>query len=89
MTTTKAPIDQIRDGALKAAIWLNQSEKGNYYSVTVTRTYRSGETFKDSSSFTGTENLRAAELHRKAYDRVLELRAQERAARANGSANIQ
>lgn len=83
--TKKQPVDQIRDGALKAAIWLNHSPSGSYYSVTVSRTFKQGETFKDSHSFSGTENLRAAELHRKAYDRVVQLRSGQHTKREKDS----
>lgn len=87
-TSTQKPVFTIRDGALKAAVWLNKRDSGHYYSVTVSRTFKQGDKFKDSYSFSGTENLRAAELHRKAYNRLLELRGQDRAPREDGSIQV-
>ncbi|MDX2198773.1 MAG: hypothetical protein SF069_07360 [Phycisphaerae bacterium] len=53
MTTKKQkPAHTIKLGRVKAAIWANQSEKGGTrYNVTLTRLYKEGDTWKDSSSF--------------------------------------
>lgn len=69
------PVDTIRDGALKATIWRNPSEKGDFYSTTLSRTYKDDEgRYKDSNSFASNDMLRVAELSRKTHDRVIELR---------------
>lgn len=73
-TSTNQPIDTLRDGALKATIWKNPTEKGWFYSVEISRTYKQGEVFKDSHSFSGTEPLQVARLAQVAYDRIVELR---------------
>lgn len=74
--TNAKPIETIRDGSLKASIWKNQSEKGPFYSVRITRTYTDEQgNFHDSDSFSGSELLRVARLAGKAYDRAAELRA--------------
>ena len=80
MTTNdkNQPIDTIRDGALKATIWKNDSEKGSFYSVDISRTYKVGETFKDSYSFSGSEPLQVARLANIAYDEIAELRKKDR-----------
>jgi 5-methylthioribose kinase len=84
MTTNQnKPIDTLRDGALKATIWKNESEKGAFYSVDISRTYKVGEQFKDSYSFSGTEPLQVAHLAQQAYDRIGTLRQQDRQANAN------
>ncbi|MGD9693603.1 MAG: hypothetical protein AB7G17_07260 [Phycisphaerales bacterium] len=76
MTTTNAkPIDTIRDGSLKATIWKNAGEKGDYYSVRITRTWRDDQgNYHDSDSFSGSELLRVARLASMAYDRSAERR---------------
>src|SRR5690349_4876707 len=50
------PIHVIRLGALRAAIWANRLPSGIVHNVTVSRTYRVGEEWKESSSF-GVEDL--------------------------------
>ena len=47
------PVYQIRLSAIRAAIWLNQSDKTDesWFTVTVTRSYRDKEQFKDTTTF--------------------------------------
>jgi len=71
------PINTIRDGALKATIWKNDSEKGSFYSVDISRTYKQDDVYKDSHSFSGTELLRVARLANIAYDEIAVLRAND------------
>ena len=81
--TTNRPVEQLRDGALKAAIFRNEGEKGPFFSVRFTRTYTDGNgTFHDSTSFSGTELLKLAHLAGQAYDRANALRAAETAKQA-------
>ena len=77
-TVNNKPIDTIRDRSLKATIWKNTSEKGDFYSVEFSRTYKDGETFKDSHSFTGTELLRISRLADIAYTEITIHRAADR-----------
>ena len=73
------PIDTLRDGNIKATIWKNFGEQGNFFSVTFTRTYKvEGGNYQDSDSFSGTQLLRLAHLATRTYDRVGELRAADR-----------
>lgn len=75
------PIDTLRDGQLKATIWKNHGEKGNFYTVTITRTYKDDAgNYHDSDSFSGTQLLQVSHLAGRAYDRVNQLRAADRAA---------
>ena len=75
------PIETLRDGRLKATIWKNFGDNGNFYSVNLTRIYQKDNgDWQDSDSFSGTELLRIARLAGKAYDRVNELRASDRVA---------
>ncbi len=71
------PTETLRDGSLKATIWKNESDKGPFYSVNLTRIYKDEHgKYHDTDSFTGTELLRIAHLATKAYDRTNQLRQQ-------------
>ncbi len=84
---TNKPIDTLRDGNLKATIWSNFGEKGTFYTVNLTRTYKDdADKYHDSDSFSGSELLRVAHLATSAYDRVSELRQADRAKLENGGA---
>ena len=72
------PAFTLRDGAIKATAWANDSEKGIFYSVDVSRGYKdqSGE-WKETTSFSGNDILRAGNLYNAAYNRILELKAND------------
>jgi len=76
-TQNNPPAETIRDGALKATIWRNFGENGTFYSVELSRTYKQGDVYKDSHSFTGTEPIQIARLAHLAYTRIGELRQQD------------
>jgi len=71
--TKQRPVETLRDGSVKAAIWKNEGENGTFYNVTFARTYISDGNIKDTDSFSGTQLLRLSRLAEKAYDRVAEL----------------
>lgn len=73
------PVETLRDGAIKAAIWRNESEKGAFFSVTFARTYKDGDgDLQDTESFSGTQLLRLARLADKAYEHTAKLAHAER-----------
>ena len=45
------PIHEIRLGAIKAAVWKNETSNGVFYNTTFTRLYKDGEEWKTSDSF--------------------------------------
>lgn len=45
------PIHEIRLGCVKAAVWANETQNGIRHNVTVTRIYKDGDTWKDSTTF--------------------------------------
>lgn len=45
------PIKNIRFGAVEASIWQNETNGRKTHSVTFKRSYKDGETWKDSESF--------------------------------------
>lgn len=48
---TRKPVHEVRLGRIKAAIWANENERGQRFSVTVSRIYKDGEQWKSSDSF--------------------------------------
>jgi len=77
-TNTNKPLDTIRDGSLKATLWKNTGEKGTFYSVDLSRTYKDEKgNYQDARTFRGTELLRIARLANIAYDEILIHRAND------------
>lgn len=73
------PVTTLRDGAIKATVWANESDKGTFYSVDVVRGYKDSATgeWKDVASFSGGDVLRASNLLAKAYNYTLDLKADD------------
>ena len=62
------PAHKIRNGVLQVTIWRNSGDKGNWYSVVPTRSYKQGEdTWKETDSLNADDCLAMAELIRDAY----------------------
>lgn len=55
------PIHVVRCGSIKAACWLNSSEKGVYFSTAITSSYLDESTgeWSDTTSFSGHRDLLA------------------------------
>lgn len=45
------PVHEVRLGRIRAAIWQNETEIGTRHNVTVSRLYKDGDDWKDSTSF--------------------------------------
>lgn len=45
------PVHEIRLARIKAAIWENDTQNGAMHNVTLSRLYKDGEDWKDSTSF--------------------------------------
>jgi hypothetical protein len=57
------PAHKIRSGALQVTIWRNTGEKGTWYSVNPTRSYKQGdETWKETDSLGSDDLLTMAKL---------------------------
>ena len=62
------PAHKIRISNLSVTIWRNSSDKGNWYSVNPSRSYKQGdETWKETDSLGFDDLLTMAELHRQAF----------------------
>ena len=69
------PVREHWDGNIKAAIFANQGQNGPVFNTTYSRIYTDAEgKTKAAYSFSGVENLRVAELARKAHNTTNELR---------------
>ena len=72
MTTKQKPIHEIRLGAIKAAIWQNESTNGIRYNVTVSRLYKDGDTWKRTESFGRDDLLLVAKVADQAHTWIIE-----------------
>ena len=64
------PVQTIRSRRIKAAIWSNQTAKGVFYTVTVTRSFKQDEKWHDSHSFNQDELLIVAKLMYDAHSAI-------------------
>lgn len=79
----KKPVESLRDGSVKAAIWENEGEKGKFHSVTFTRTYRDREgNYADTNRFSGTDLLKLSSMATQSYEAVQRHRALNRETQA-------
>ncbi|MEO1346929.1 MAG: hypothetical protein AAFV74_22520 [Pseudomonadota bacterium] len=70
----RRPVETLREGPLKAAIWQNESDNGKYHSVTVARTYKDQDgNLQDTSSFRAKDMLGLSELARRAHHHAHDL----------------
>lgn len=45
------PVHEVRLGRIRAAIWENETQNGMRHNVTLSRLYKDGDQWKDSTSF--------------------------------------
>ena len=81
MTSNTKPVDEVRFGAVKAAIWHNETDNGSRFNVTFSRSYRDSEgNWKSTSSFRRDDLLVVAKVADQAHSRIFELQREEKAA---------
>lgn len=68
---THKPVQEIRMGKIKAAVWANETPQGLRYNVTLSRLYKDGETWKNSSSFGRDDLLLASKVLDRAHSWIL------------------
>jgi hypothetical protein len=61
-TMKTKPSSEIRIGAIKAAIWQNETKAGTRYNVTFSRIYEDGDTWKSTESFSRDDLLLLAKV---------------------------
>ncbi|MEO1361014.1 MAG: hypothetical protein AAFU81_11800 [Pseudomonadota bacterium] len=75
----KRPLETMRDGNIKAAIWENEHDGKRLHNVQFTRLYRDQEgNTRDAHTFSGADLLKVSRLAERGYDRVQELREEMR-----------
>lgn len=86
MATKQAarPVHECKLGRIKAAIWENATQHGSRHNVTVSRLYRDGEEWKDSTSFGRDDLLLVAKVVNQAHSWIFE----NSNGAANGNANF-
>ena len=76
--TKNKPVKTLRDGGLKASIWLNEYEDRVFYTVTFARSYKKPDnSFADAHNYTSTDLLRLAKLAERAHEAIREMSAIE------------
>ena len=50
-SSKKRPVHELRLGRIRAAVWENSTQNGTRHNVTVSRLYKDGDDWKDSTSF--------------------------------------
>lgn len=83
-TTEKArkPAEKFRDGAIEVAVWHNEIDKGPWFSVTSSRSYKLGEDWKQSDNFGKDDILPLSKLLGQAHSWILNQQQQQRAQQA-------
>src|SRR5690606_23354331 len=77
--TKQRPVKTLRDGAIKAAIWQNESEHGPSFAVTFARSYKDSEgKLHANDSFSGAQLLQLARLADRAYSAAAKLTREAR-----------
>ena len=84
-----SPAHKIRISNLSVTIWRNSSDKGVWYSVNPSRSYKKGdETWKETDSLGFDDLLTMAELHRQAFSWIArQQQADNTARKARDAAN--
>ena len=70
---SNVPVQTLRSRRIKAAIWKNQTAKGVFFTVTITRSFKKDEQWHDSHSFSQDELLIVAKLMYDAHTAIATL----------------
>ena len=66
-TETKKPVHEVRLGAIKAAIWANDTQNGVRHNVTLQRLYKDEDEWKSTDSFGRDDLLLVAKVANMAH----------------------
>jgi hypothetical protein len=80
MSDKAKPAHKIRYRALSVAIWKNDSDKGSFYTVTPCRSYKQGDQWRESDSFSEEDLLPLAKLIDRAHSWIVDAEQAERKA---------
>ena len=82
MPNPQKPLEEVRLGLVKAAIWQHESETGIRHNVTFSRIYKDGDDWKSTTSFYPQDLLLLAKVADHAHTRILQLQRQSQADRS-------
>jgi len=70
-----SPVESHRDGRVRATIWKQYSEQGDFYTASIASLYqdKNGD-IQEGNSFTDTNLLKLSEISRRTYMRMRELK---------------
>jgi hypothetical protein len=71
MSNNEKPVHKIRSQAIEVAIWQRDGEKGPFYSVSISRSYKQGEEWKQTDSYGADDLLLLAKLLDQAHSWML------------------
>ena len=81
------PVEEIRIGGIKAAIWKNEAESGTWYNVSFQRLYRNEDgSWASSPTFSRNDLLLLAKVANAAHTRLMELAEADTASRRTAAA---
>ena len=72
------PVHEVRLGAVKAAIWKNDTDAGVRFNVTVTRLYKDEDEWRNTDSFGRDDLLLVAKVADLAHTWICDQQVQER-----------
>jgi hypothetical protein len=75
----KKPVHKIRSGGIEISIWKHEGANGVWYSITLRRSYKQAEAWKESDSYAEDDLLRLAKLIDEADTWIVSQRQQQRA----------
>lgn len=74
---SRAPVHTIRIGTMKACVWKNTTRVGDRHNVTLTRLYKNGDVWKESSHYGKDDLLVAAKILDAAHSWIIEVNQRE------------
>jgi hypothetical protein len=75
--STNKPVEEVRIGSVKAAIWKNETESGPRFNVTFQRLYRDGDNgWRSTDSFGRDDLLVLAKVADQAHGRIVAMTQQ-------------
>jgi hypothetical protein len=74
---SKAPVHEIRVGRIRAAIWENETQNGSLHNVTLSRSYKDGDTWKSTPSFGRDDLLLVAKVADLAHTWIFQQREED------------
>ena len=75
MASNNRPIHEIKLARIRATLWLNRDGSKTWYSVAIARTYRDGDEWKDTTSFSRDDLPLVAKAAEMAYSWIWQIDA--------------